>query len=229
MPKRKHPRAPRAPKGDVEVKVDPKLKKLYDELVAVIRDASRKEALDFDRRWEAADRIVSHEPPLYVLGGYASADAFYREVMEKEPRNARRYVRVARFCSPDDETRYGTTKLDAAIGFVEAKLGKPLAHPPLPVALGRLRVPVKDGSKSLEDASVAEIAAATSKLTGASRKRESTPARAAVLAELKKVAPLRDVTVHEHGGLFTFTGVPISAIRYFIGVLSRAKLPVSKK
>ena len=78
MPKRKHPRAPRAPKGDVEVKVDPKLKKLYDDLVAVIREASRKEALDFDRRWEAADRIVRHEPPLYVLGGsFAGNNAYH--------------------------------------------------------------------------------------------------------------------------------------------------------
>jgi len=229
MPKRKHPRAPRAPKGDVEVKVDPKLKKLYDDLVAVIREASREEALDFDRRWEAADRILSHEPPLYVFGGYANEDAFFREVMEEEPRNARRYVRVARYCSPQDELDHGTTKLDAAIGFIEAKLGHPLAHPPLPIALGRLRIPVKDGSKSLEGATVAEIAAATSKLTGASRKRAATPARAAVLAELKKVASLSGVTVHEHGGLFSFTGVPISAIRRFVGALSKAKLPVAPK
>jgi hypothetical protein len=229
MPKRKHPRAPRAPKGDIDAKVDPKLKKLYDELVATIAEASRKEALDFDRCWEAADRIVSHEPPLYVFGGYASADAFYREVMEEEPRNARRYARVARFCSPVDEARYGTTKLDAAIAFVEAKLGKPLEHPPLPVALDRLRIPVKGGSKSVGDATVAEIAAATSKLTASSRKRPATPARAALLAQLKKAASLRGVTVHEHAGLLSFTGVPVSAIHHFIGALTKAKLPVGAK
>ncbi len=90
----------RAPKGDVSVRVDPKLKKAYDALVAVIGEASRKEAEDFDRRWEAAAKIVEHEPPLYVLGGYKNADAFFREVMQEEPRNARRFMRVAKYASP---------------------------------------------------------------------------------------------------------------------------------
>ena len=215
----------RAPKGDVSVKVDPKLKKAYDGLVAVIAEASKKEAMDFDRRWEAAAKIIDHNPPLYTLGGYANADAFYRDVMQEEPRNARRYVRVAKYASPDEETRYGTSKLDAALGFIEAKLGHPLEHPPLPVAFEKLRIPVTSGSKSLDDVSVPEITAATSKLTGASYKKAKTPAQAAIMTQLAKMKSLSDVRVHEIGGVVSFTGVPLAAIHHFIRALMAAKLP----
>ena len=217
----------KAPKGDVSVKVDGKLKKAYDDLVAVIADASRKEAADFDRRWEAAAKIVEHNPPLYTLGGYANADAFYREVLQEEPRNARRYVRVAKYASPDEEVRYGTSKLDAALGFIEAKLGHPLEHPPLPVAFEKLRVPVSSGTKSLESASVPEITAATSKLTGAAHKKPKTPAQAAITAQIAKIASLANVRVHESGGVLSFTGVPLAAIHHFIRALTAAKLPVA--
>ena len=85
----------RPPKGDVTVKVDTQLKNQYDALVAQIATASRKESEDFDARWEAAAKIVEHE--LYVLGGFENAEAFFREVMQEEPRNARRYMRVAKY------------------------------------------------------------------------------------------------------------------------------------
>ena len=219
----------RAPKGDVVVRVDPKLKKLYDDLVAVIAEASRKEALDFDRRWEAAGRIVDHDPPLYTIGGYANADAFYRQVMQEEPRNARRYARVAKYASPADEERYGNSKLDAALGFIEAKLGHPLEHPPLPVAFDRLRIPVTGGTKSLESASVPEINAATSKLTASWHKKPKTPAQSALGAQIAKIDSLRGVRVHEHAGVLSFTGVPLGAIHHFIRALTAAKLPVKKK
>lgn len=213
-----------APKGDITVKVDPKLKKAYDALVALIGEASRKEASDFDARWEAAAKVVEHNPPLYVMGGYENADAFYREVMQEEPRNARRYVRVAKFASPEEETRHGTSKLDAALGFIEAKLGHPLEHPPLPIAFERLRITMGSGTKSLESASVPEITAATSKLTGASRKKPKTPAQSAIGAELAKIDSLGDVRVHEHAGILSFTGIPLAAIHHFIRALTAAKL-----
>jgi hypothetical protein len=52
-----------------------------------------------------------------------NAAEFFRAVMKEEPRTASRYVRVARFASPRDEQAYGVNKLDAALGFIEAKLG----------------------------------------------------------------------------------------------------------
>ena len=217
----------RAPKGDVTVKVDPKLKKEYDALVAQIATASRKESEDFDARWEAAAKIVEHE--LYVLGGFKNADAFFREVMQEEPRNARRYMRVAKYASPAEETTYGTSKLDAALGFIEAKLGHAIDHPPLPVAFEKLRVPLGKGTKTLEAASVPEITAATSKLTASWHKKPKTPAQSALADQIGKIDSLKSVRVREHAGLLSFTGVPLAAIHHFVRALETAKLPAAPK
>ena len=226
--KKKKPTKKAAPAPDVVVKVDAKLKKAYDDLVAVIAKASRTEMEDFDRRWEAAGAIVDHDPPLYVVGGHRNAAEFFRAVMKEEPRSASRYVRVARFASPRDEERFGVAKLDAALGFVEAKLGKPLAHPPLPVALDRVRVPVENAetaTKSLDDASVAEITAATGKLTSASRKKPKTAVRSAIEKSLARVSSLKGVRVAERNGNLSFEGVPVAALDGFARALLNAKLP----
>jgi hypothetical protein len=203
------------------ITIDPSLKRLYDALTAKIAAASAKEARDFDVRWEAAARIVEHEPPLYFVGGYKTADEFFRRKMHEEPRNARRYMRVAKVASPRDEETYGVAKLDAALGYVEAKLGRSLAHPPLPVALDRLRI---DG-KLLADASVREITLATAELTSGSRKKAKTPAHTALVAALAKVSSLKGVAVREHQGLVTFERVPLAALRHFVRALSGAKVP----
>jgi hypothetical protein len=93
-------------------------------------------------------------------------------------------VRVAKFASPIEEERYGTTKLDAALAYIEAKLGAPLVHPPLPIALDRLRIPVKHGagvgsrSCTLEEARVEDIVAATRGLRTQKAKPTSSVERA---------------------------------------------------
>ena len=230
MAAKKTPRSktptPRKPTPDVTVKVDAKLKKTYDALVAVIGRSSRTEMEDFDRRWEAAGAIVDHDPPLYVVGGHRNAAEFYRAVMKEEPRTAARYVRVARYASPRDEQTYGVAKLDAALGYIEAKLGKPLAHPPLPVSLDRLRIPTAEGaSKSLESATFAELVAATGKLTSASHKKPKTPARAALEKALGGVSSLAGVRVSESQGSVSFGQVPLAALARFASALAKVKLP----
>jgi hypothetical protein len=109
-------RAPKVPLSAVSVKVDPKLKALWDEALATINAAMVRGASAFDEQWEAAGRVVSHEPPLYVLGNHASPAAFFREVLHEEPRTAQRYIRVAKFATPKEEDAYGVQNLDAAIG-----------------------------------------------------------------------------------------------------------------
>ena len=148
------------PSGGVTVKVDPALKRRWDFLIGAVRKAQKDGAIEFDHLWEAIGEIIDHE--LYLLGGFKdAADFFERELGEKQ-RNAYRYIRVAKFASPRDESRYGVTKLDAALSFIEAKVGAPLAHPPLPIAFDKLRVPHKEGkSLSLDDARVSDIETAT--------------------------------------------------------------------
>ncbi len=213
-----------APK-DIAVKVDARLKALYDALVEEIELVSRQDALQWDKRWEAAGKIVDHDPPLYVLGGFANDDEFFRAVMHEEPRNARRYVRVAKFASPLEESTYGITKLDAALGLVEAKLGAPLAHPPLPVAFERLRVPTRGGSVRLEAATVADLTAATAGVRRGSGEARPTPARAALETALARVSSLSDVVVREAAGRVSFTNVPLAAFERFVGTLGRVRLP----
>ena len=223
--KKKPTKKAAAPAPDVVVKVDAKLKKAYDDLVAVISKASRTEMEDFDRRWEAAGAIVDHDPPLYVVGGHRNAAEFFRAVMKEEPRSASRYVRVAKFASPRDEETYGVAKLDAALGYIEAKLGKPLAHPPLPVALDKLRIPTPEGTKSIETASIDQITAATRKLEGAAARRPTTAAEKALKAKLGGVASLKRVDVTERNGFVSFVGVPVAAIDRFARAVLATKLP----
>jgi hypothetical protein len=210
---------------DVPIKVDATLEKQWDAFRKIIEESSRAEKLDFDRRWEAAGAILDHDPPLYVVGGYKNADEFFREYMKEEPRTARRYVRVAKFASTREEETYGLQRLDAALGFIEAKLGKPLAHPPLPIALDKLRIPVGDGTKLVGRASVAEITAATSKLTSSSRKKPKSAARTALEKALAAVASLANVHVSERNGTVTFEGVPLAALGKFGRAIATAKLP----
>ena len=100
----------------------------------------------------------------------------------------------------------------------------PLEHPPLPVSFDRLRV---DG-KSLANASVREINAATAKLTSAGRKKPKTPEHTALVAALAKVASLRDVVVRERQGLVTFERVPLAALGHFVRAIASAKVRGAK-
>lgn len=227
MPSPRRPKPPRAPKialRDIEVAVDPTLKKSYDALVAIIERASLKESSDFDAKWEAAGKIVDHQPALYVVGGFKNDVEFFKTVMNEEARNARRFVRVAKYASPEDETVYGITKIDAAIGFIEAKLGQPLEHPPLRVAFDKIRIPVKTGTVSLENATVAQVTAATSALLQSGKARPKSHARVALEAAIGEVASLEDVVVREHAGRVSFTNVPLAAISHFARAVAKAPI-----
>ncbi len=206
----------------VVIHVDPALKREYRRLVAVISQASANEKKDFDVRWEAAGKIVEHSPPLFFAGGIAGAHDFYRKVMREEPRQAERFVRVAKFASPAEEEHYGIAKLDAAIGFVSAKIGMLPEHPPLPIAFDRLRVPVKSGTKSLAHATVAEVRAATTALTGKSKKRPRSAAHTAITHSLEGIASLEDVLVSEREGYLSFHRVPVAALEHFIRAMVKA-------
>lgn len=213
------------------VEIDPALKKQWDALAHALDEAARKGASAFDALWEAASAIVEHEPPLYVVGGYRDAADFFRKKLGETKRNAYRYMRVAKFASPHDEEKYGTTKLDAALSYIEAKLGAPLVHPPLPVAFDRLRIPVsRDGAAAksvpLADARVEDIVAATRALAKHASKPTSSAER--VLAEaLKRTPSLARARARVRGGVVSFTGVPLDALVAFADAVRSAKVPAA--
>jgi hypothetical protein len=224
MPPRKKARAAVSLK-DVTVKVDASLKKRWDALSARLDAAAHEGATAFDVLWEVADEIVSHAPPLYVVGGYKSDAEFFMERMKTDRRAAWRFIRVARFATPLEEERYGTSKLDAALGYLEAKTGHALAGA-LPVAFDRLRITVGKGAKarsvSLEQATVADIQAATRALLAKGKGgAPKTPARDALESALGEIGSLADVTVRERGGLLSFLGVPVAALDVFASAILR--------
>jgi hypothetical protein len=208
--------------ADVSVKVDATLKRRYGELAKSIADAKKRGASAFDALWEAVGEVLDHDPPLYVVAGYRDADEFLREELGETRRTGFRFVRVAKFASPREEAQYGTTKLDAALSFIEAKVGAPLAHPPLPIAFDRLRIPLKKGTCSLEDARVEDIVVATRALAKRERKPTSSLERAAK-EKLKDHAALANVGVRVRGGLVTLTNVPVAALQSCLRVLASVR------
>lgn len=207
----------RAP--DVLAEVDADAKRKYDALLATIVASKGKESLMFDRLWEAAGEIVSRR--LYLVGGYESADEFFREVMREEPRTAYRWILVARYASPREEERYGPTKLYAALKHVEKKIGHPVEHAPLPIAFDELRIDVRGKKLTLEDATVDQIDQATRALAGEKRTARD-PSQRALEAALGEVSSLADVRVTVRGGVASFAGVPIAALSRFADAVRSA-------
>jgi hypothetical protein len=214
----------------VEVTVDRALKDRWVALLAKLEDAKREGAGAFDVQWETVGAIVEHEPPLYLAGGFATVRDFLEKHVGENERTARRFIRVAKYASPAEEAKYGVSRLDRAIAYVEAKAGGP-AKGRLPVAFDKLEVPVEVGGKTtmvpLDKAQVLDIEAATRKLVRAGE--EAAPAKAsplvkAVVAQLKSKA-LHGITVRTTGGKLFLGAIPTSSLADLAAALLRIKLP----
>lgn len=213
--------------------IDRKSKAAWAALSKTMHSAKRTESSGFDAYWEAVQAIIEHTPPLYLAGGFTTARAFLAEVVGEKERTAFRMMRVARFASPDDETRYGTSKLDAALTYLAAK-GLDLDGPKVPVDFARLRVPVKrDGQAhqlGLADATVVEITAATRALRrkGGAAARPASAVQAAIEGGLRKRAALRSVTVQHARGEITVRGIPEAEWAAFAAAAAKVKLPAGE-
>jgi hypothetical protein len=210
----------------VEVRVDPKRRARYERLVLEMDRASRREAAGFDAFWEAVGEILDAE--LYVTGGYDTPKAFIQQEVKEKLRTAQRNVRVAEHSSPREQEKYGMTLLDAAIGWMLARTGKPLGKK-LPMKFGQVRIDVKRNGKSVKvglgDATVEEVQAATAKLLGKTgRKAARLSDVERVLADVMKTEKvLGDLTVSVTGGVARFVGVPLAALDTFLDALKNAE------
>ncbi len=228
-PQPKKPANTKAPR-DVKVLVDGKLKKQWDQTLTAIKKAKGQGAEAFDELWEAVARVVEHDPPLYVIGGFGSSAEFFAQVLQEKERTARRFIRVAKYATPQEEEKYGTTLLDAALSYVEATAGGPLAGP-LPIAFERLRIPVtRDGKEArvpLSEATAEEIAKATRALlaTKGKKRAASNPIEETLGKALASNAATKVVRATVRGGAATFSGVPVASIPAFGKTLASVKLP----
>ena len=209
------------------VKVDPALKKKWLELSHVVEQAKRKEAFDWDALWEAVGHVVEHEPPLYTVGSFKNAKDYYQRALGESVRSASRNIRVAKFASPNEEAAHGVAKLDAALAFIEAKVGAPLAHPPLPIAFEKLRFATPGGKHiAFSEARVTDIVAATRALTKKTAAPTSSAERALSHTFAKHPA-FKTVRVRVRNGLATLTGIPIASLEILGTLLHRTKWPTA--
>lgn len=215
------------PKKSVEVKIDAKLKKQWEAAASVLRDARRRGMSAFDELWETVAEVAEHEPPLYLAAGCATFKDFLERYVQEDERTARRNMRVARFASPDEEERYGVSKIDAALGYLEAKTGDELVGR-LPVAFDKLKIPTNDdgGRKQVAfaDATVQQLAAATRVLrNGKTAGRANEPPLVKAVRRLLDLDGLRGVSVKLAGGKLALGGIDPSVVAALGRALARAK------
>jgi hypothetical protein len=212
----------------VRVKVDRKRLDRWKALRAQLDARKREEAEGYDAYWEAVGEILDAQ--LYVDGGFETADAFVREVIKEPMRTVARHVRVAKYASPVDEARFGVAVIDAAIAYLEAKLGAPLRER-LPFPLATLRVEMEQEGKThrlgLDELSVEQLRAATKALTKARGKTRvvRSPSHEAITRALEGVASLKDIRVQVRDGFVDFRGVPLHSVHDLVSALRGVELP----
>src|SRR6185503_8547052 len=69
------------------------LRKEFEKARAKIKKLRGAGSETFDELWEEVNRVLSHEPPLYVGGGYKSLEAFVaKELPGESARSVKRNV-----------------------------------------------------------------------------------------------------------------------------------------
>jgi hypothetical protein len=214
----------------VGLKVDADLKRRWLEVAGVVEDAKRRGMSAFDELWEAVGEIANHDPPLYLAAGCATFKAFLEQYIGDDERTAKRNMRVARFASPHEEERYGVSKIDAALSYLEAKTGAELKGR-LPVAFDRLKIPTaaRGARKDVpfEEATVQELATATRKLRSSSSapgNAKESPVVKAVRSALA-VDGLRAISIRYSGGKLALAGIEPAIVAKLGKALARTRLP----
>ncbi len=218
----------------IEVKIDRALKQAWERSIGRLERGRREGAGAFDEVYESADEIARHVPPLFLAGGISTVNEFVRVYLKEPLRTAMRNMRVARYASPAEETRYTPTKLDAALGYIEAKIGARLEPGGrLPIAFDKLRFDVeRSGQKrrvGLDEATVQDINAATRALTKADRKppAKASPDLLALARALDRRALAKVTKRIAHGNVW-LGAIPMAHWQEFVRALGRVKFAAPK-
>jgi hypothetical protein len=210
----------------VRVPVDTKLRAAWKEQFARLERASREGAGAFDERYESAAAILEHNPPLYLAGGCATFRAFCEEYMHEDERSVRRNIRVAKYATPAQEQRHGTSKIDAALNYIEAKLGHPVEGA-LPVDLDRLKFDDGDARVSFADATTQQIQAATRALHRKGAKKKSASPVMTAFAKVLSGKKLATISVRVSGDHVSLGHIPIAAVADVARALAKVKIPAA--
>lgn len=199
-----------------DANVDPAALKTYQDLIAELKDADSDAMHGWDRKYEAAGEILDKK--LFLLSPYGTADKWCRAMLGGEPlRSVQRNARVAKYCSPNEETKYGTAKLDAVLTYLDAQTHG-LKAGPLKVELAALRIPVAiDGKKTklpIHEATIKQILAAA-RGEEAGGKQARTPLEQGFASALAGDPDLHEVSIRVADGRVSFGRVPLTALLRF--------------
>jgi hypothetical protein len=207
---------------------DPKRVKRYNELLSMMTHGGTGEARGFDEYWEAVSHVIDEK--LFDCGGARSVEEWIKSVVKEPYRTVMRNIRVARHATPEEEARYTVTKLDAALSFVEARMGGP-ANGHLPIRWESLRIPVQKQRTvvrlSLGDATIAQINAATRAVLAREKHgtKPQSPSEMLLKQLLAAEKQFANVTIHVSDGSVRFGAVPLASIRAFASAIRKFRVP----
>lgn len=220
------PKSPAKPRP-IAVKIDPVLATGWKKALATLASAASEGQRAWDLKYETVGQILQHSPPLYLAGGMATPADFVKRYLPGENlRSVLRNVRTAQYASPEEEAKFTTSKIDAAIDWLEATHGKP-GKGRIPVDFAKLRVPTKDGTVAFAEATVLQVrdaARTASRHSGTSGKAKTSPVVKAVTDALPKDA--HEVTVHYADGRLTLGRIPVRIFAEVMRALAKAKVLV---
>ncbi len=222
-------RKPAARRTPVKVPIDRALRSAWQAQLGRLEGASHEGAGAFDERYESAAAILEHNPPLYLAGGCATFRDFCQKFMHEDERSVRRNMRVAKYATPSHEERFGVSKIDAALNFIDAKLGHPVIGK-LPVDFTALKFDVGTGSDKrrigFDEATtqqIQEAARALARKSGSTRKTSSPVVLA--FAKVLSGKTLGGVSVRVSGEHVFLGRVPIARVSDLARALLKLKLP----
>ena len=214
----------------VAVRIDPALAAAWKKSLKTLEAAASEGQRAWDLKYETIGRILEHDPPLFLAGGMSTATDFVTKYLPGEDvRSVLRNVRVAEYASPDEEERYTTSKIDAAIDLLEATHGKP-SRGRIPVDFAKLRIPTKEGTVAFERATVAQVRdAARVAATRATGKGKTSAKTSPVVKAVATLLPeeANEVTVHYADGRITLGRIPVRLFVEVMRALAKAKVPLA--
>lgn len=208
---------PKAPiKAAATGLADPALDHAYQTELARFERGRKDETEGWDEMYEALGRILDHEPPLYLAGGFRSARAFLEDRLpDVDERTARSNIRVATYFTPADERAHTVSKLDLLITYLETVAGGPVAPAKLNLTKTRVEVPTESGvvSKHFPEVGINELrdAVRLAKRDGTTTKAKAPP----VVVAVRKALAAHDIPtvgVRLRAGKLDLSGVPTTKL-----------------
>ena len=193
----------------------------YDALLAAMQTHGVHESRSWDAYWEAVDEVLSGK--LYLLSPKPEehmADGWCLAHTKQGADACRRNALVARFCSPDDELRYGVSKLFSVLRYIDKKVSPLPEQGALKLKLDTLRFTlVRSGKKvsvGIEDATVKEIdALANDRATGPKPSPLALPFERA----FKKVRGFEESRFIVRDGQLSVRNIPLAHLETFMKLM----------